>query len=88
LFGSGKRLEAASTVADAWLGSHEKKGGAEDGFSSARSFVDSREMTMGINARCGDVKTELIERVTRSREDLERELEIRSAKVACRSWTI
>ena len=43
---------------------------------------------MGINARCSDVKTELIERVTRSREDLERELRIRSAKVACRSWTI
>ena len=31
-------------------------------------------MTMGINARCSDVKTELVERVTRSREDLEREL--------------
>jgi hypothetical protein len=31
-------------------------------------------MTMGINARCSDVKTELIERVTHSREDLEREL--------------
>jgi hypothetical protein len=31
-------------------------------------------MTMGINTRCGDVKTGLIERVTCSREDLEREL--------------
>ena len=29
---------------------------------------------MGINARCSDVKTELIERVTHSREGLEREL--------------
>jgi hypothetical protein len=31
-------------------------------------------MTMGINARCSDVKTELIERMTHSREDLKREL--------------
>ncbi len=29
---------------------------------------------MGINARCSDVKTDLVERVTRSREDLERDL--------------
>jgi hypothetical protein len=31
-------------------------------------------MTVGINARCSDVNTELVERVTRSREDLERDL--------------
>jgi hypothetical protein len=31
-------------------------------------------MTMGINARCSDVKTDLVERVTRSREDLEQDL--------------
>ena len=40
------------------------------------SFVGLQGMTMGIDARCGDVKTGLNERVTRSGRDLERELRI------------
>jgi hypothetical protein len=62
------------TLTPLFLVAHISGRDAEDGVPPARSFGGLQEMTMGINARCSDVKTELVERVTRSREDLEWDL--------------